>query len=236
MPLFMKKNLIFPLVVSSLFIPSIEAIEKTTDLNSLENENNIYEAVDILIAEGGGGMTMEEKRKKKERQKKAQEQAKERIFINEIIRASKAHKWSKQDECRYSKKWGSKYLYEKTIELKNNALKQKFSDTDNVDDFLEFMDKKAKLLADLDRIMEWITAIRAYDQLINENSPLADDVLNRFLKNQSVMGSEIQKIFGAREKSNDFPDDYLWAFYKPMYEAAFLLGRGYAGLEATKCL
>ena len=236
MPLFMKKNLIFPLVVSSLFIPSIEAIEKTTDLNSLENENNIYEAVDILIAEGGGGMTMEEKRKKKERQKKAQEQAKERIFINEIIRASKAHKWSKQDECRYSKKWGSKYLYEKTIELKNNALKQKFPDTDNVDDLLEFMDKKAKLLADLDRIMEWITAIRAYDQLINENSPLADDVLNRFLKNQSVMGSEIQKIFGAREKSNDFPDDYLWAFYKPMYEAAFLLGRGYAGLEATKCL
>ena len=236
MPLFMKKNLIFPLVVSSLFIPSIEAIERTTDLNSLENENNIYEAVDILIAEGGGGMTMEEKRKKKERQKKAQEQAKERIFINEIIRASKAHKWSKQDECRYSKKWGSKYLYEKTIELKNNALKQKFPDTDNVDDLLEFMDKKAKLLADLDRIMEWITAIRAYDQLINENSPLADDVLNRFLKNQSVMGSEIQKIFGAREKSNDFPDDYLWAFYKPMYEAAFLLGRGYAGLEATKCL
>ena len=49
----MKKNLIFPLVVSSLFMPSIEAIERTTDLNSLENENNIYEAVDILIAEGG---------------------------------------------------------------------------------------------------------------------------------------------------------------------------------------
>ena len=51
----MKKNLIFPLVVSSLFMPSIEAIERTTDLNWLENENNIYEAVDILIAEGGGG-------------------------------------------------------------------------------------------------------------------------------------------------------------------------------------
>ena len=231
-----KKNLIFPLVVSSLFMPSIEALDRTTDLNSLENENNIYEAVDILIAEGGGGMTMEEKRKKKERQKIAQEQAKERIFINEIIRASKAHKWSKEDECRYSGKHGLKYLYEKTIELKNNALKQKFPDTDNVDDFLEFIDKRAKLLADLDRIIEWITAIRAYDQLIIENSPLADDVFNRFLKNQSVMGSEIQKIFGAREKSNDFPDDYLWAFYKPMYEAAFLLGRGYAGLEATKCL
>ena len=34
-------------------MPSIEAIERTTDLGSLEYENNIYEAVDILIAEGG---------------------------------------------------------------------------------------------------------------------------------------------------------------------------------------
>ena len=50
-----KRNLIFPLVVSSLFMPSIEALDRTTDLNSLENENNIYEAVDILIAEGGSG-------------------------------------------------------------------------------------------------------------------------------------------------------------------------------------
>ena len=50
-----KRNLIFPLVVSSLFMPSIEALDRTTDLNSLENENNIYEAVDIFIAEGGGG-------------------------------------------------------------------------------------------------------------------------------------------------------------------------------------
>ena len=77
-----KKNLIFPLVVSSLLIPSIEAIERTTDINSLDHEN-IYEAVDILIAEGGGGgMTMQEKKKRKERQKKAQEDAKIRIKTN----------------------------------------------------------------------------------------------------------------------------------------------------------
>jgi len=49
-----KRNLIFPLVVSSLFMPSIEALESRTEFNSLENENNIFEAVDILIAEGGG--------------------------------------------------------------------------------------------------------------------------------------------------------------------------------------
>ena len=78
-----KKNLIFPLVVSSLLIPSIEAIERTTDINSLDDEN-IYEAVDILIAEGGGGggMNMQEKKKRKERQKKAQEAAKIRIKTN----------------------------------------------------------------------------------------------------------------------------------------------------------
>ena len=35
-------------------MPSIEALESRTEFNSLENENNIFEAVDILIAEGGG--------------------------------------------------------------------------------------------------------------------------------------------------------------------------------------
>ena len=52
-----KRNLIFPLVVSSLFMPSIEALMRKTDLNSLEKEKNLYEAVDIYIAgnTGGGG-------------------------------------------------------------------------------------------------------------------------------------------------------------------------------------
>ena len=67
-----KRNLIFPLVVSSLFMPYIEALESKTEYNSLENENNIFEAVDILIAEGsgcgggagGGGMSPIEKREK----------------------------------------------------------------------------------------------------------------------------------------------------------------------------
>ena len=66
-----KRNLIIPLVFSSsLFIPSIEALESTTEFNSLENENNI--AIDILIAEGsgcggsggGGGMSPIKKKEK----------------------------------------------------------------------------------------------------------------------------------------------------------------------------
>ena len=52
-----KRNLIFPLVVSSLFMPSIEALVRTTDLNLMENKNNLHEALDIYIAgnTGGGG-------------------------------------------------------------------------------------------------------------------------------------------------------------------------------------
>ena len=71
-----KRNLVIPLVFSSsLFIPSIEALESKTEFNSLENENNIYEAVDILIAEGGGGSNRNpaKKEKRDERQKKAKE-------------------------------------------------------------------------------------------------------------------------------------------------------------------
>ena len=77
-----KKNLIFPLVVSSLFMPSIEALDRTTDLNSFENENNIYEAVDIFIAEGGGGgggLSPAEQKERDKKRKAAQDAAKKRI-------------------------------------------------------------------------------------------------------------------------------------------------------------
>ena len=85
-----KRNLIFPLVVSSLFIPSIEALDSANEFNSLENENNTYEAVDILIAEGGGGggiTTPKEKKKTDERIKKVQDAAKKRN--NKSIEAEK---------------------------------------------------------------------------------------------------------------------------------------------------
>ena len=77
-----KRNLIFPLVVGSLFMPSIEALESTTEFISLENENNI--AIDILIAEGGGGGGGGQKPSDKEATQKkrqaAQDAAKKRII------------------------------------------------------------------------------------------------------------------------------------------------------------
>ena len=73
-----KRNLIFPLVVGSLFMPSIEALVRTTDLNSFEDKNNLHEAVDIYIAGntgggggGGGGGGKNPIEKKKEEAQKA---------------------------------------------------------------------------------------------------------------------------------------------------------------------
>ena len=88
-----KRNLIFPLVVSSLFMPSIEALDRTTDLNSFENENNIYEAVDILIAEkggsGGGGLSPAEQEEREKKRKPAQDAAKKRIKEKAIVKEVK---------------------------------------------------------------------------------------------------------------------------------------------------
>ena len=62
-----KRNLIFPLIIGSIFIPSIESI---TFNDSLEKDYNSYEAVEIAW-EGAGGdgkaggiMTIEEKKQK----------------------------------------------------------------------------------------------------------------------------------------------------------------------------
>ena len=91
-----KRNLIFPLVVSSLFMPSIEALESTTEFNSLENENNI--AIDILIAEGGGGgggggQKPSDKEATQKKRQAAQDAAKKRI-----IKAKRAAGKSLTDE------------------------------------------------------------------------------------------------------------------------------------------
>ena len=81
-----NRNLIFSLVASSLFIPSVEALESTTEFNSSENENYLYEAVDILIAEGGsgggggGGQKPSDKEATQKKRQAAQDAAKKRII------------------------------------------------------------------------------------------------------------------------------------------------------------
>ena len=75
-----NRSLIFSLVASSLFIPSIEALESTNDFDSLENENNI--GINILIAEGGGGggMSPKAKAEKEAQRQKTKDAAKKRII------------------------------------------------------------------------------------------------------------------------------------------------------------
>jgi len=98
-----NRNLIFPLIVSSLFIPSIEPIESSPNFNSLDNENNIYEAVDILIAEaggsggGGGGLNPAEQKERDKKRKKAQEAAKKRNEAKAKAKAKAKEKGVKID-------------------------------------------------------------------------------------------------------------------------------------------
>ena len=132
------------MVVSSLFMPSIEAIERTTDLNSLENENNIYEAVDILIAEGGGGMTMEEKRKKKERQKKAQEIRKRQKVINE----------------GYLYRWAE--LREEVLKEKNKINNDPIGDGD----FFKLLDEKMAKLKFLEIMLNLIDECNVHEKMV----------------------------------------------------------------------
>ena len=98
-----NRNLIFPLIVSSLFIPSIEPLESSPNFNSLDNENNIYEAVDILIAEaggsggGGGGLNPAEQKERDKKRKKAQEAAKKRNEAKAKAKAKAKEKGVKID-------------------------------------------------------------------------------------------------------------------------------------------
>ena len=139
-----KRNLIFPLVVSSLFIPSIEPLERSTDFNSLDNENNIYEAVDILIAEegggGGGGLSPAEQKERDKKRKKAQDAAKKRI--NSKI----------------------KEQLKKRDTIDPNASFQEWADQ-----LIEISDKIAALSEFLNDINEFIDySIRKYDDISSE--------------------------------------------------------------------
>ena len=129
-----KRNLIFPLVVSSLFMPSIEALERTTDLNSLESENNIYEEVDILIAEGGSGKKSKEQQENLEKNKeKAKEAAKKRINSKIKEFGGKARKI---DPKASFEEWA-----DQLIEIKDNiaALEQFLND---IQVFIDYSIKK----------------------------------------------------------------------------------------------
>ena len=129
-----KRNLIFPLVVSSLFMPSIEALERTTDLNSLEHENNIYEEVDILIAEGGSGKKSKEQQENSEKNKeKAKEAAKKRI--NKKIKEQE-NKADNIDPNASFQEWSDQLI---EINDKITALKEFL---DEIQEFIDYSIKK----------------------------------------------------------------------------------------------
>ena len=138
-----NRNLIFPLIVSSLFIPSIESIERSSDFNSLDNEKNIYEAVDILIAEGGGGgggLSPAEQEEREKKRKAAQDAAKKRI--NSKIKEQK---------------------------IKSDTIDPKANFQEWADQLIEINDKIEALNAFLNDIQEFIDySIKKYDDISSE--------------------------------------------------------------------
>ena len=164
-----KRNLIFPLVVSSLFMPSIEALERTTDLNSLEHENNIYEEVDILIAEGGSGKKSKEQQENLEKNKeKAKEAAKKRI-----------NKKIKEQE-------------NKADNIDPNASFQEWSDQ-----LIEINDKITALKEFLDEIQEFIDYSIKKHAEISEETPYSTEgqyIVIEYLKEFNKISRKAKKL------------------------------------------
>ena len=115
-------------------MPSIEALERTTDLNSLEHENNIYEEVDILIAEGGSGKKSKEQQENSEKNKeKAKEAAKKRI--NKKIKEQK-NKAENIDPNASFQEWTDQLI---EINDEITALKEFL---DEIQEFIDYSIKK----------------------------------------------------------------------------------------------
>ena len=114
-----KRNLLFPLIISSLFIPSLESIQSATTVSNLyENENITFQPIDeIPLAStsgatgGGGGGGGGGGRKSKQQQqnlqknkKKAKEAAKKRIEVkkSEELKAKEAAKKAEEQKTQDS--------------------------------------------------------------------------------------------------------------------------------------
>ena len=97
-----KRNLILPLFVCSLFVPSLESIKSATLFKAFEKENFFHDEVDILLAEErtlhggssgddggskgrGGPKSKQQKENTKKNKQKAKDAAKKRIAISKAI-------------------------------------------------------------------------------------------------------------------------------------------------------
>ena len=104
-----KRNLILPLFVCSLFVPSLESIQSATLFKAFEKENFFHDEVDILLAEertlhggssgddggssnedigskgGSGPKSKQQKENTKKNKQKAKDAAKKRIAISKAI-------------------------------------------------------------------------------------------------------------------------------------------------------
>ena len=119
-----RRNLIFPFIIGSIFIPSIESV---TINDSFENKYNFYEAVEIASGNyggtgsnrnSGGIMTVEQKKEKciKDAQKSIQ------FFKKELIKKENAGESTvkiKNKLIKYEKKYQHAVVKLKVSRMKN---------------------------------------------------------------------------------------------------------------------
>ena len=201
-----KRNLLFPLVVSSLFIPSLESIQSTTVFNSFENENISYEEVDAIPlasssstggggsgggSGGGGGGARKSKQQQKNLQKnkiKAQEAAKKRI---EAKKSNDAES-KKRIEAKKSNDAESK----EKIAISKLDTDAGIGRDDMKDETKELTAKVA--IASISNISAKI--LKLEDEFRNYNPTSPDD----FLKKADEIKSKINALEVLQDKIDDF--------------------------------
>ena len=166
----MKKNLIFPLIVSTLFVPSIEAIERATDLNSFENENNIL--ISDCGGSGGGGGGVQAKKARKARQEKAK----------------KLYKKRKAQEIRNRQKVINKEGYvgaflqgarETALKIKTKIENEKIPSSLTTEDFFKRLDEK---MAELKFLKEMLNVIDELQVVKATPTAMRDEKWMKFYK------------------------------------------------------
>tara|TARA_A100001035_G_scaffold193838_1_gene155004 strand:- start:424 stop:1347 length:924 start_codon:yes stop_codon:yes gene_type:complete len=215
-----KRNLIFSLAVSSIFIPSIES---ATINDSLENENNSFEAHEIPIAEAGGGggiKTIEERESDcKAKAKRAIQFFERQLFDDERFgRSTEENKKKIKEykqfflECSSSKNKKSekkesekKESEKKECEIKESKIKalSKFDNLGNDISSSLYKNEAIKLIKKADnvtrkRICSEINKLK--DEAKNINPSDIDD----WLKKAGEYNSKIDALESFQNKIDNF--------------------------------
>ncbi len=183
-----KRNLIFSLAVSSIFIPSIESV---TINDSLENENNSFEGHEIPIAEGGGGGGGIKTFKERESDCKANAKRAIQFFERQLFDDERLGKSTEETKKKIKE---YKHFFLDCSRSKNKESEKKESEKKEC----EIKENKIKALSKFDNLGNDITSSLYKNEAI-ELIKMADNVTRKRIC------SEINKL--KNEAKNIDPSD-----------------------------